>query len=203
MTLDPLDPTFMPTTQEGKTAQRMKTLERRLAVLERKSLNGGSDPVGSLIARLTLALPPGGYLYCDGSEVSRTTYGALFAQLFAEGLPTGAGNGTTTFNLPDLRGRMLVGVGTHGDVNAIGDNDGRTVDFRTPRINIDHTHGFLGTTADASQPGQPWEYGGNSSINMEHVSHATHTHTFSGTTGGSSVSTVNGAYLAVHYFIKA
>ena len=45
--------------------------------------------------------PPDGWLLCDGSAVSRTTYAALFAVI---GTTYGAGDGSTTFNLPDLRG---------------------------------------------------------------------------------------------------
>lgn len=66
-------------------------------------------PTGTILpyARSTL---PGGvsdeYLLCDGSAVSRTTYSSLFAII---GTTYGAGNGSTTFNLPDLRGRMPVG----------------------------------------------------------------------------------------------
>jgi microcystin-dependent protein len=52
---------------------------------------------------------PTGWLLCDGSAVSRTTYAALFAVLSTT---FGSGDGTTTFNLPDLRGRGLIGVGT-------------------------------------------------------------------------------------------
>lgn len=50
-----------------------------------------------------------GWLKCDASAVSRTTYAALFAEI---GTRYGAGNGTTTFNLPDGQGRALVGAGT-------------------------------------------------------------------------------------------
>ena len=54
------------------------------------------------------ALAPLGYLLCDGSAVSRT----LFADLFtAIGTTYGVGNGTTTFNVPDLRGRAPIGAG--------------------------------------------------------------------------------------------
>jgi microcystin-dependent protein len=49
------------------------------------------------------------WLLCDGTAVSRTTYAALFAVL---GTTYGAGNGSTTFNLPDLRGRVPIGAGT-------------------------------------------------------------------------------------------
>jgi hypothetical protein len=47
-----------------------------------------------------------GWLYCDGSAISRVSYDALFAAI---GTTYGAGDESTTFNLPDLRGRMVVG----------------------------------------------------------------------------------------------
>lgn len=50
---------------------------------------------------------PVGYFICDGSEVSRTDYAALFAVI---GTTYGAGNGTTTFNLPDLRDKFAQGA---------------------------------------------------------------------------------------------
>jgi len=58
---------------------------------------------------------PNGWLLCDGSAVSRTTYANLFALV---GTAFGAGNGTTTFNLPDLRGRSIIGVGTGSGLSA-------------------------------------------------------------------------------------
>lgn len=51
---------------------------------------------------------PTGWLLCDGSAVSRSTYAALFAAI---GTAYGPGNGTTTFNVPDMRGRSPVGAG--------------------------------------------------------------------------------------------
>jgi microcystin-dependent protein len=52
---------------------------------------------------------PTGWLFCDGSAVSRTTYSALFTAI---GTSYGSGDGSTTFNVPDLRGRVPVGAGT-------------------------------------------------------------------------------------------
>jgi microcystin-dependent protein len=54
------------------------------------------------------AAAPTGWLLCDGSAVSRTTYATLFAAISTT---YGSGDGTTTFNLPDARGRVGVGVG--------------------------------------------------------------------------------------------
>ncbi len=52
---------------------------------------------------------PSGWLACDGSAVPRAAYADLFSVI---GTTFGAGDGSTTFNLPDLRGRVPVGVGT-------------------------------------------------------------------------------------------
>ncbi|GIK64831.1 MAG: hypothetical protein BroJett018_26250 [Chloroflexota bacterium] len=49
---------------------------------------------------------PSGWLLCDGSAINRTTYATLFATI---GTAFGVGNGSTTFNLPDLRGRFPLG----------------------------------------------------------------------------------------------
>ena len=62
-------------------------------------------PAG-MIAAWTTETAPTGWLECDGAAVSRTTYAGLFAVISDD---YGPGNGTTTFNLPDLRGRFLRG----------------------------------------------------------------------------------------------
>lgn len=49
-----------------------------------------------------------GYLWCDGAAVSRTEYADLFAEI---GTKFGAGDGSSTFNVPDMRGRVAVGAG--------------------------------------------------------------------------------------------
>lgn len=81
--------------------------------------------------------PPAGWLLCDGSAVSRTTYAALFAVI---GSTYGAGDGSTTFNLPDTRGRVVVGQGTHADVATLGASDGVAVASRRPKHA--HTNGL-------------------------------------------------------------
>ena len=68
----------------------------------------GIIPTGGLLA-YGGASAPSGYLLCDGSAVSRSTYAALFSVI---GTTYGAGDGSTTFNLPDMRGRHAVGAGT-------------------------------------------------------------------------------------------
>jgi microcystin-dependent protein len=64
-------------------------------------------PTGTLMAFAGSAAPAG-YLLCTGAAVSRTTYAALFAVI---GTVYGAGDGSTTFNIPDGRSRSVVGAG--------------------------------------------------------------------------------------------
>ena len=97
------------------------------------------------------ALPPNGWLFCDGSAVSRTTYAALFAVI---GTAYGSGDGSTTFNLPDLRGRVPVGTGTGTASDATSHALGQTSGAETHTLtsgqsgvpahkhSINHGHGF-------------------------------------------------------------
>jgi microcystin-dependent protein len=96
-----------------------------------RDISGGTDtlnPVGSIIMLASSSIPDG-YFLCNGIAISRTNYPSLFAKI---GTTFGAGNGSTTFNLPDLRGKFTRGVGvnslalgvTQGDAirNIVGGN---------------------------------------------------------------------------------
>jgi microcystin-dependent protein len=61
------------------------------------------------------AAAPSGWLLCYGQAVSRTTYASLFAAI---GVVYGIGDGSTTFNVPDLRGRVIAGKDDMGGVAA-------------------------------------------------------------------------------------
>lgn len=71
--------------------------------------------------------PNAQWLLCDGSAVSRATYAALFAAI---GTTYGAGNGVTTFNIPDRRGRFGLGKAAAGTGSVLGATGGA----------LDHTH---------------------------------------------------------------
>lgn len=80
------------------------------------SKSGGGTPTGTIIEYASNGSLPDGYLSCDGSAVSRTTYADLFDAI---GTTWGSGNGSTTFNLPNLNGYWLKGSSTAGSsVNA-------------------------------------------------------------------------------------
>ena len=71
-------------------------------------------PTGSIIATAVVAAPTG-WLFCAGQLVKRTTYAALFTAI---GTTYGAGDGSTTFNLPDLRGRTIAALDNMGGSDA-------------------------------------------------------------------------------------
>jgi microcystin-dependent protein len=75
-------------------------------------------PSGSVFC-MAVATVPSGYLECNGAAVSRTTYAALFAII---GTAYGTGNGSSTFNLPDLRGEFVRGFD-----NGRGVDNGRSI----------------------------------------------------------------------------
>ena len=86
------------------------TIADNLTVSESLTVNGsfsGVVPPGALMMYAAVTAPTG-WLLCDGSAVSRTTYSGLF---YAIGVQYGAGNGTSTFNVPDMRGRSPLGYG--------------------------------------------------------------------------------------------
>lgn len=103
-----------------------------------------SEILHGQVAYFAMTTAPTGWLKCNGAAISRTTYADLFAAL---GTTFGAGNGSTTFNLPDLRGEFI----------RVWD-DGRGVDpsrsfgsFQSDEFRS-HNHGImnLGTSGSTS-----------------------------------------------------
>ncbi len=93
---------------------------------------------------------PSGWLECDGSAVSRTTYADLYSAI---GTTWGAGDGSTTFNVPDLRGRTPIGAGTGSGLTArtLGDTVGAETHQLTESEMPSHDHNRAaapGTTAN-------------------------------------------------------
>lgn len=87
------------------------------------ALPSSLTPVGTIIMYGASASPTN-WLSCNGDAVSRTTYATLFGII---GTTYGTGDGSTTFNLPDLRSRMPVGIGDGGAAltdRSLGDTGG-------------------------------------------------------------------------------
>lgn len=143
---------------------------------------------------------PSGFLSCDGAVVSRATYSALFSAI---GDVYGVGDGSTTFALPDYRGRTLVGVGSHADVNALADNDALALADRRPKhkhtVNESphaHTYNAPSGTQNLGSSG-----GGNPYVSA--ASTATGAASTGLTVGPQTNSPTDGpAYHAVNWIIK-
>lgn len=99
------------------------------------------------------SVAPTGWLLCDGSAVSRTTYANLFA---VTGTANGAGDGSTTFNLPDGRDRVLIGTapgglgGGRGTQRLLGQTGGEENHALTVAELAAHTHTYNEPSGSAS-----------------------------------------------------
>lgn len=154
------------------------------------------------------ASAPSGFLECDGSNVSRSTYSALFAVV---GTTWGSGDGSSTFTLPDLQDsccqhesptKTFASTGGANTVavtgNIAGNTGSTTIDVPTLAA---HVHG------DASRHGSGITFlGGNGAGGVTGTSGSTggsggHSHPFSGTFNGDNKSNLQ-PYLTIMYIIK-
>ena len=81
------------------------------------------NPVGE-IAMWSTNTAPTGWLLCDGIDKDRSTYSALHSLMQAAGYPYGAGNGSTTFGIPNLLGKFPVGKDASAEFDVLGETGG-------------------------------------------------------------------------------
>jgi microcystin-dependent protein len=120
----------------------------------------------------------GAWLECNGTAVSRSTYATLFAKISTA---YGVGDGSTTFNIPDVAGRVLValaGSGGNANVTALGGSDGVALANRRPQHrHTPHTHTINNSGTGTTTP----SFSANRDVNMSASTGASD--------GGSGVST--------------
>jgi microcystin-dependent protein len=163
---------------------------------------------------------PTGWLIADGSALSRITYADLYSVI---GTTYGVGNGTTTFNIPDLRTRVPAGKSAAGTFAILGASGGNETKSLAIGEMPTHTHTFSGTTSwvgshqhnqTAGQGGggliASTAQGGIANASGQLTSSLTnaqgaHDHTYSGTTSsqgsGTAFSLVQ-PFLTVNYCVK-
>ena len=131
-----------------------------------------TDELAGVIQMFAGSTAPNGWLICNGAAVSRSDYATLFRVI---GPTYGAGDGSTTFNLPDLRGRFPIGVGngtadghTNHTLSQKGGNENAVVVTHThaPAANgyrFMHAHQALesGDMGIQSGTGRHYPYQGN------------------------------------------
>lgn len=145
----------------------------------------GTVPVGSVIPYAGDAIANGsplqaqGWLACDGSAISRADFATLFSIV---GILHGAGDGSTTFNLPDYRGRFLRGT-DHGT-------------GRDPDIALRIASNSGGAIGDNTGSVQPWASGKPVNTAFTTDTQGAHNHTISNVPTGNSSYKIAGSYLA-------
>ena len=127
-----------PAVTEAGFKTAMTDLVNYLAALE-------TIPVGAVVA-FAMSTPPTGFLKANGAAISRTAYSALFAKI---GTTYGAGNGSTTFNVPDLRGEFV-----RGWDDGRGVDTGRSLGSTQNHALQSHTHSFPVYGVDIVTPPQ-------------------------------------------------
>ena len=186
------------------------------------SQGSGSDPTwtsltafaSGMLMMWSTASAPSGWLLCNGSAVSRTTYSALFAVV---GTTFGAGDGSTTFNLPDYRNKMPLGAGSTYSVGATGGSNDAIVVSHTHTASTNtagsHTHGGTDGSVTTTQlagnnqstsGNQAEEGGGQPNIPFREMAAAgSHSHTVTVNSTGSSATNANlPAYVGISFIIK-
>ena len=124
---------------------------------------GDTLPIGSVVEWFSNTIPTN-WLSCNGQAVSRTEYAELFKIL---GTKYGSGDGSTTFNLPNIKGKVSVGLNVDDtDFNTLGKTGGEKTHTLTIAELASHTHTFTGNPH-------------------------THTYSKSNSTSGSTTLTVN------------
>jgi microcystin-dependent protein len=111
-----------------------------IGALDPTAFSSSGIPTGQII-HVGSALPaPTGYLPCDGAPINRVAYSALFTAI---GTRFGAGNGSTTFNVPDLRGEFI-----RGWDSGRGIDSGRVLGSFQDHQFQNHLHGVCNTAQD-------------------------------------------------------
>lgn len=151
-----------------------------------------SVPPGALMLFATSAAPTG-WLIADGAAISRTTYAALFDAI---GGNYGAGNGSTTFNIPDLRGRVPVGKAASGTFGTLANTGGAETHTLSTAEMPSHTHGPSGFTYFAGANNTVTYAGGSAKYSVDGLMSTT------GSTGGGGSHNNLQPYQVVNFCIK-
>lgn len=171
------------------------------------SVSASGIPIGAMMPYGGTTAPTD-WVLCDGSPLNRVAYLTLFSVL---GTTYGVGDGSTTFNVPDLRGKFPLGKATAGTGSTLGGTGGA----------IDHTHSFAHTPTSSSDgahdhggvtgaPSATTTVDNDLALSTVAVGSATHTHTI--TSGGAHTHTVavsgttgtgNPPFQAVNYIMRA
>ena len=164
----------------------------------------GIIPTGGLMMWST-ASAPAGWLLCNGSAVSRTTYAALFAVI---GTTFGSGDGSSTFNVPNYNNRAPVGAGGLYALGSTGGSKDSTVVSHTHTLTGGNVSGTFLTNASASTSRTAFntDFFGTQAVTNVSLSTSngspSYTNPTVNSTGSSGTDANMQPYLAINFIIK-
>lgn len=149
-----------------------------------------SVPIGAIQA-FGGRVAPEGWLICDGSAISRETYLDLFKVI---GIIYGSGDGSTTFNLPDLRGNVAIGVSNDYVLGDAGGEETHTLTINEMPSHTHTTHIALG-----------WQTGGGNAVGKVTTNNGNYDgwSSWADSTGGDQPHNNMQPYIVTNYIIKA
>lgn len=149
-------------------------------------------PIGTVLPNASPIVPEL-WLICDGSAISRTTYADLFNAI---GTTYGTGDGSTTFNLPNLKGKIPVGYDANDtDFNTVGKTGGEKTHTLTVNEMPSHSHSSIVN-------GVKWVSGGNTEVSDKSGGYGLPSGT-TGSTGGGQAHNIIQPYITMNYIIYA
>ena len=180
-----------------------------LSGLDPNSVVSDTLPIGSVVEWYSSKVPSN-WLICNGQAVSRTEYAELFAIL---GTTYGAGDGSTTFNLPDKKGRFTVGLNSSdSDFNSLNKKGGEKVHQLTFNEMPIHKHPLTSWRNPGTVEPQPTSGFGftnddrgfaNIATDGDGTAYTAHNFTGFGTAGGDRAHNNLPPYITTNYIIKA
>ena len=154
--------------------------------------NSSSSPLGVILPYAASSAPEG-WMICDGSEISRNDYSDLFSLIDTT---YGSGNGSTTFNIPNLSGRVPVGLDFEGNTVSNAGGLGIMEGKETHTLSIDempsHSHEYISPTGSYN----------SSSYNNLYPNGPTLTTEYTESIGGDQPHNNMQPYLVTNYIIR-
>lgn len=186
----------MQTNIETYVEDNMEEMQRKVdGVVKGMPIGSGCDYFGSTA--------PEDFMFADGSAISRTTYAELFAII---GTTYGAGDGSTTFNLPDKRERVSVTYKSSGTFNQLGKTGGEEKHTLTVNEMPAHNHQLMSQDSGGGGAYNNWhaefKFAYNTNVNNVQ-SNSNRVVTASGpTSGGGQSHNILQPYIVCNYIIR-